>query len=317
MGTFWDDGRRLAFRWRRGVLSLLSPDAEANDVSADGRVIIGTQYDSEGYNRRGVRWVGDRQEALPITDATSDFVVFTAEAISDNGKIIVGFGGAGFDADSGRYDSFGYYRWEGGHIERIELPPEMKPAAQLELISISADGSTVVGSGYFSEPNHYGAAWRWNGGEVVEITLPDAVVSEERGTTANGVSGNGAVIVGAFWTPETLGRAMIWDVAHGTRDLTILVRDAYGVELDGQIFYNAMDISNDGRMLVGIARPMDDQFDPGTTWRLRLPPACSDDIDNDGDGLTDYPEDDGCMSPEAGREDFGTRRWNRLSKPNS
>ena len=313
VGTTYEDyDRLLAFRWRRGVLSIISPDAEANDVSANGRVIVGNQYDSEGHNRKGVRWVPNRQEALPITDATSDFVVFTAEAISDDGRVIVGSGGAGFDADSGHNDWFGYYRWEKDHIERIELPPGLKASNLFGLVSISADGSTVVGWGTYTDRNQ-NSAWRWNGGVIEELTLP-----EGESTIANGVSGNGAVIVGQYWVPEeNSSRAFIWDVAHGTRDLTTLVRDAHGVDLDGHKLSYAMDISNNGRMLVGLASPLDDPFDAGTTWRLRLPPACSDDIDNDGDGLTDYPEDDGCMSPEAGREDFGTRRWNHMSRPNS
>jgi len=35
------------------------------------------------------------------------------------------------------------------------------------------------------------------------------------------------------------------------------------------------------------------------------PPQCSDGIDNDGDGLIDYPQDPGCQSPQDDDESGG------------
>jgi CSLREA domain-containing protein len=56
----------------------------------------------------------------------------------------------------------------------------------------------------------------------------------------------------------------------------------------------------------------DDQDGVGDACDPVVAPACSDGLDNDGDGLVDYPEDPGCPGPDSLREDAPAYRVNVL-----
>jgi hypothetical protein len=83
-------------------------------------------------------------------------------------------------------------------------------------------------------------------------------------TTAEGVSGDGNVIVGNG------PGAFVWDAFHGSRNLQSLLEDQ-GVNMDGWFLRSARAASYDGLTIVGLARHSvtgDEAFvahlDPGT-----------------------------------------------------
>jgi hypothetical protein len=78
--------------------------------------------------------------------------------------------------------------------------------------------------------------------------------------------------------------AFIWDTAHGMRDLRQVLIDEYGLgaALENVTLTDAVDISADGRVIVGLGYT----GEPGGSWIVHLPPA-----------VTCYPNCDGSMAP--------------------
>ena len=68
---------------------------------------------------------------------------------------------------------------------------------------------------------------------------------------ANGVSGDGSIVVGAGDTFDGT-RAFIWDESHGIRDLNDVLVTDYGLDLSGWDLKVANAISDDGQTIVGM-----------------------------------------------------------------
>jgi probable HAF family extracellular repeat protein len=104
-------GQWRAFRWTaaRGMQDLGTLGggwSEATAVSADGSVVVGWAENAAGQ-RRAFRWTAaGGMEDLNITYAhllTDDSVLWTANAISPDGRYIVG---QGYNAATGRWEAF-------------------------------------------------------------------------------------------------------------------------------------------------------------------------------------------------------------------
>jgi len=74
----------------------------------------------------------------------------------------------------------------------------------------------------------------------------------------------------------------------------------YGIEVVDWDLRGAEAISGDGRTIVGQGVVPDYEW---RAWILRLPPECSDGLDNDGDGHIDAGDDVDCRHPRFPRED--------------
>jgi hypothetical protein len=157
-------------------------------------------------------------------------------------------------------------------------------------LGISADGSVIVGWSLQSSGNE---ALRWNSSGAQRLgVLPGDLTSE-----AADASGDGAIVIGfsrPFGGPEA---AFIWDEEHGMQALADVLVNDYGFDLTGWTLSRATSISDDGKVIVGWGKS------PNHTeqaWIAVLggpsAPACSNDLDDDGDGKADYPEDEGCKS---------------------
>jgi probable HAF family extracellular repeat protein len=111
---------------------------------------------------------------------------------------------------------------------------------------VSADGSVVVGSSKYAAGTNSFHAFRWTaaGGMVGLGFLPGGGLS-----LARGVSADGSVVVGDSDSASGT-EAVIWDGAHGMRSLRdVLI--AQGDDLTGWTLSVAVDISADGRTIVG------------------------------------------------------------------
>jgi uncharacterized membrane protein len=208
----------------------------ANDISADGDVVIGELLGDQGF-----RWT-----------RTAGVVPFAHEAevsptaISADGSVIAGWLE---EPVSGRAMAFRWTR-EKGIVERLGLVPGLDgpPAREVGWApssragAVSADGLVVSGWG---GDESRGAVFRWTPAKgMVRIDpLP--------GTwwcTTGALSRDGAVMIGAC--DET---PFIWDRQRGMRPLQeVLV--ALGADLAGWRLTSANDVSGDGRTIVGAGR---------------------------------------------------------------
>jgi probable HAF family extracellular repeat protein len=146
---------------------------------------------------------------------------------------------------------------------------------------VSDDGLVVVGR---STQYYYGVvqAFRWTAatGMVGLGHLPGGWFSSALGTSAFG-----SVVVGSCDD-----RACIWDSAHGWRPIQDILADS-GVDLTGWNLVSAFAVSADNLTVVGSGTDPEGRIH---AWMAVVAEHCSNMLDDDGDGLADYPEDPGC-----------------------
>jgi|GEM_PF-709739 len=115
--------------------------------------------------------------------------------------------------------------------------------------ALSRDGSVIVGT--MLSPSIF-QAFRWTAADgVVPIPTP----GENNQSRAQGVSGDGSVVVGYVESNLDETRwAFIWDAVHGTRNVKEVLESEYGLNLAGWTLLVAWDISDDGTTIVGRGR---------------------------------------------------------------
>ncbi|MBN8279568.1 MAG: hypothetical protein J0M16_03065 [Gammaproteobacteria bacterium] len=111
--------------------------------------------------------------------------------------------------------------------------------------AISADGRVVVG--YVWQDGGY-HAFRWTSPEGLRLlAMPDGF----SGGLASDVTGDGALIVGQAFT--TAWSAALWDDEHGMRLLQDVLTNELGLDLTGWQLTGAGAVSRDGRYVAGQA----------------------------------------------------------------
>jgi probable HAF family extracellular repeat protein len=236
-----ENGADRAVRWLDGVLDtlpasgVLQPNA-AYGVSADGGVIVGQSVGSMGS--QPVRWVDGQIEGLGnFPDAT--FAFGAAFAVSPDGATVVGW-----TSGRGTVEAF---RWKDGELESLGFLPQDCCVEQARGLALSPDGATVVGDSL-----SFGGyeAFRWKDGTMVGLgDLPGGAL----GSTAWGVTADGAVVVGTGTTAEGR-RAFWWDAEHGMRALSDVLAADHGVDVGGWTLLEARAITPDGCTVVGQGR---------------------------------------------------------------
>ncbi len=222
-------------------------------VSAHGDVVAGDSLSDSGYE--GFRWtsssgfsgVGD----LPGGGFYSD-----AYGLSADGTVIVG---ASLSSPTQREA----YRWEAGVLRGLGYLLSGPQSSQA--YDASSDGSVVVG---YSGDSAYGIgeAFRWTqtaGMVGLGVLRPGSTWS-----LAYGVSGDGTRIVGFSQSALFGNEPFLWDASDGLINLVELLRDKFGLNLNGWRGLIATDISADGTTIVGYG------YDPsgGTqAWRAVIP----------------------------------------------
>ncbi len=197
VGLGWVPGCRAhAIAWEEstGWVDLGSTVADrssrANNVSADGTVIVGWQDASDGF-RQGAIWVDGVQTLL--VDASS-IPVGEAQAATPDGSVVVGGSTATSDA----------YRWIGGSaVESIGGLAGFNWRSSAT--DVSDDGSVIVGWSGFGGDR---AAFIWIEGaglqRLDDYLAAEGITGAEGWTlaTATGVSADGRVIVGWGFDPS-------------------------------------------------------------------------------------------------------------------
>lgn len=229
----------------------------ANDVTEDGRVIVGTSTsdaspDGEGFTysiEAGMRGLGD----LPGGARQS-----SASAASAYARKIVGWG----KTDNGTEAIV----WDFSNGTMTGLRDLRGGVFASQAHGISPDGRWIVGEAH----SHLGQrAVLWEDSAAIQDLGPGI---------AYDVSASGTLVVGS----TTEGEAFIWDRQEGMRNLKEVFENHYGLDLTGWKLVRASALSDDGTTIAG------DGFNPqgdyeGWIVKLRQIPAF---IDIEYDGAT-------------------------------
>lgn len=181
-----------------------------------------------------------------------------ATGVSADGSTVVGYSAS---ANGGGVEAF---RWTetGGMVGLGDLPGGTYFS---DAFGISADGSTVVGVS--SSINSDFEAFRWTeaGGMVSLGDLPGGVFS----SIAYGVSGDGSTVVGSSSSSANGGNGepFLWTETGGIRALRDVLINDFSLDLTGWILNHAIDISDDGQVIVGAGVNPQGQ---GETWIANL-----------------------------------------------
>lgn len=236
-------------------------------ISRDGRTVVGLGWISAG-SAHGCYW----REGAGMTSLGSTVTGRSTRVNGTNadGTVFVGWQ----DSSTGFRQGC---RWIGSAQTLISGPG----GPMGEASSCSSDGSVVVGNGVSGNSFQ---AWRWTSAGGV-VNIGPAPTSGWRGA-AVAISDDGQTIVGfyrPFPAPATFGRAFIWTAANGMRDLTDLAI-AQGISIPaGTILALPLDLSGDGRTVVGQARSSSGAVN-GFVLRLEGPVTPA---DINGDGRVD------------------------------
>ena len=231
-------------RWTRdgGIFGLGKlPDyrfGEANGISADGSVIVGT-YISESdeittWRSTGVTSSRDRRPAGAYRTALS---LTAARAVSADGTVVVGE-----SRHKSGYDEAFRFHADTGLIQLGVVPGDSSSVAD----GVSADGSVIVGSSSGTDTQAF--RWTQETGMVGLGTLPGG----SRNSRARGVSADGSVIVGQCYG-EAGFEAFVWDATSGMRSVRQVLVSQFdlGANLRGWKLRAATAVSADGSVVVG------------------------------------------------------------------
>jgi probable HAF family extracellular repeat protein len=260
----------LAVRWQDGaaigmcggsLMGLIKNRGQAFAVSDDGSVVVGGCTTAFRWTQAdGVVSLG----VLPVPGAESSGS--RAQSASADGTVIVGLSFSQIDFFSGVTEAF---RWEvsGGCDPDAPGNPCMGGLGDLpggdfssRAHGVSADGRVVVGEG-LSEAGI--EAFRWEDGVMIglgRLPCPPGLCGADPPDTissvARAVSADGAVVVGHSELLSGFGglfpvEALIWREDHGLESLQDVLVKEFGLDLGGWTLTSAMDISDDGRTIVG------------------------------------------------------------------
>jgi len=275
-----------AWRWKDGsIWSLADLTADGSSfaagVSGDGSVVVGESQADDGCT--AVRWTSTEEVAcLGLLPRANGGRAYDASA---DGSVAVGSQPVNRCSQTHCYSYSLAFRWteESGFTE-------LQDSLGIDSVAygVSADGSVVVGGRGFA-PNTTGfEPYRWT--EQVGMV---GLGSQFGSGFAYDVSSDGSRIVGSVQAYESDPTAFLWDPTNGMRILQDVLMADYGLDLSGWSLTYASGISDDGTTVVGWGTNPSGSEE---AWIAVLPALCADQVDNDGDGLIDFPGDPGCAS---------------------
>ena len=264
VGMCYSTAGNEACKWQDGVITGLGylppnnyPSSAAYGVSADGSTIVGGARVGPGDNGwHAARWVNG-----VITGYTlPGYAQAEAWIVSRDGSIFVGHA---WNAGSVPQEAF---RCVNGVMTSLgDFPGGMLSSSAN---GMSPAGGVLVGGGNAS--SGYEAA-RWDNGVMVGLGhIPGGTSSWGYGCSQNGLIVTGHDTVNSNLT------AMIWDSAHGMRDLKSVLVSDYGLDLTGWTLSLAHRASDDGNTIVGWGTNPSGQTEG---WIASI---CNTDTDSDG-----------------------------------
>jgi probable HAF family extracellular repeat protein len=181
----------------------------SEDVSGDGRTIVGIAKDAGGVSQAGI-WLGGTSWRLlgsfTPTAAPCDKLLSSAYGVSRDGQVVVGLAWDGCKLAHA-------FRWQASS-RMVDLGSTVQGRASLAS-AVSANGSVVVGYQERADGVRQGA--RWVNGRQELIPGQDGFVGQASGTNIDG-----SIVVGRTCRPS-LGNveqsAWAWTAQGGTKCL--------------------------------------------------------------------------------------------------
>lgn len=263
-----------AFRWTAGggmtPIPLLSGGFYSSGfgVSGDGAIVVGQSQNGAGW-REAFYWTsGTGSVGLGTLDSGPNiFAESSANAISANGQVIVGF------TSSDAYpDSHEAFRWKAGTMTGLGTLNGSGIGTYSVAKAVNADGSVIVGQ---SSSNTVvnpifgvsGEAFRWTqGGGMVGL---GAINPTDFESAALAVSADGSVVVGYSVDQTFTWQAFRWKADTGMKSVLSLLAAA-GVNVTGWSLDQANGVSADGNTIVGSGT---DPNGDGQAWIARFSPV--------------------------------------------
>ncbi len=168
----------VPFRWEAGVMANLGHPQAGNRatfphaISPDGRLIVGSSEFSD-YDERAFIWENGNYTILPHPD--SSYVGSVVNDLSSDGSLLVGYTSAPGDWSYGAI-----WMLDNGTYTAIRLDEylvshgiDLKGFEIFEVTNVSADGSTMAGTGWYPDVGYnrpfivsLGDAPQWGGFEI-------------------------------------------------------------------------------------------------------------------------------------------------------
>ncbi|MEX2137809.1 MAG: hypothetical protein WD894_00995 [Pirellulales bacterium] len=248
---------RQAFRWTAADgVEYLAPniDSSAGQVSGDGSTVLGHLL---GRNPTDpdvpYRWTTtEGLQIAPIVPGADSTGLF---GLSYDGSTMLGAASFGVGSSVSRQ----LYRWteeteiwaEVPGMTGLFTPPPGFPGVSFTRLTpdLSAAGGWV---GAVASSMQVPARWTEETGWVALPDLEGGDTLRNGPVLAWGISADGSILVGRG-VDNSGPEPFIWDAVHGTRNLTTVLREDYGLgaSLNGWNLTHALDISDDGRTILG------------------------------------------------------------------
>jgi uncharacterized membrane protein len=278
-GTGYGNGGNEPVLWQNGVVTYLGkiPDSEhtfAQNISADGTTIIGEDYnviafrwtEQTGFQSLpplGIPWATSADGSVIVGQSVPGAYRWTASSgpvyvpeiagggvpesahdVSEDGTVLVGNG----SADEGQ--TLVLYRWsnEASATRLAQTPYGQANGA----MAMNSTGSIVVGSIVLAEGEE---PFRWTeaDGLVGLGHLPDHEETLYAASMAVATTDDGRLIVGQESVGQYATRAFAWTHEQGMQPLDVYLQDRFGLDLPGWSLNSVVDMTPDGRVLIGQA----------------------------------------------------------------
>ena len=230
------------FYWMPTKGVLFNGGEVSNDVSGDGRTIVGIAKDTGGIRQAGI-WIGSTEWRLlgsfTPTALPCETTLSTAYGVSRDGQVVVGFARDGC--------ALGHaFRWTASN-GMVDLGSSVQGKASYAL-DVSGDGNVVVG--YQEAANGVRQGVRWLNGHQELIPGINSPVGQASGTNVDG-----SIVVGRDCRP-VLGNAdqsaWVWTAQTGTKCLPAPRRITVpGPGVGPPVSVEAKATSDDGQVIGG------------------------------------------------------------------
>ncbi|MCX7993694.1 MAG: PEP-CTERM sorting domain-containing protein [Fimbriimonadales bacterium] len=221
-----------AFRWQNGVMQELGGlpptlvSSYAEDVSADGSVVVGYAYLDN--LQQAVRWANGTATLLGTLGGS----LSVARIVSADGRVIIGH-----SQNPNRQQRM--FRWENGVMQEISGIPEF---IHYYPSGANSDCSVIVGQ--MVRRDDAFRAFRWRSGSYQVLGMLAGYSS----AAALGVTSNGSIAVGEMMNSQGSFAAVLWDAQGRAYNLNTLYANLLQ---ENDYLYVATDITPDGRYIVG------------------------------------------------------------------
>jgi probable HAF family extracellular repeat protein len=233
-----------AFRWTTGIgIETLGDlpggkvDSVANGVSADGSIVVGS---STSLNGREAFRFSDSSGMVGLGDLPAGIFFSGATKISADGSVIVGH--SSISNSSGPAQAFRWTQTTG--MLGLGYLAGYSSSYHSYANDLSADGSVIVGESTSSNGRE---AFRWTPSTGM-VGLGD-FAGGPFSSIATATSADGSVVVGTGMV-DSGNVAFYWTAETGLLSLQDMLL-SYGLNLDGWELTKCIDISGDGKTIVG------------------------------------------------------------------